>query len=137
MRYFMLILGAFYGFLTHAYEKPSLSDLNSLNWQNRIIIVNTLYPQSQVVQRFKQRVTEIDDRHIVWFVIKNQQVLSNYPGKLSAKLLANIQNRYQVPPGMGVLIGKDGRVKSQFDFVNFDALFLQIDAMPMRQIEMQ
>jgi hypothetical protein len=35
------------------------------------------------------------------------------------------------------LIGKDGGIKSQSDYLNLEAIFSEIDAMPMRQLEMQ
>jgi len=114
-----------------------LSDLSSLNWQNRLIVVNNIQNEKQALTIFEKHVDQIDDRHIVWFIIKDNKVLSNYSGKLSESLLTNIQNKYQIGQAKVVLIGKDGGVKSQFDFVDLESIFLQIDAMPMRQMEMR
>ena len=36
-----------------------------------------------------------------------------------------------------ILIGKDGGIKSRFDRLDLEAIFSDIDAMPMRQYEMQ
>jgi len=118
-------------------KQATLSDLSSLNWQNRLIVVNNIQNEKQALTIFEKHVDQIDDRHIVWFIIKDNKVLSNYSGKLSESLLTNIQNKYQIGQAKVVLIGKDGGVKSQFDFVDLESIFLQIDAMPMRQMEMR
>ena len=145
MKYMVQVFLLVFSFSANAIEQGNqevnkqvmLTDLNSLNWQNRLIVVNNIQNEKQALTIFEKHVDQIDDRHIVWFIIKDNKVLSNYSGKLSESLLTNIQNKYQIGQAKVVLIGKDGGVKSQFDFVDLESIFLQIDAMPMRQMEMR
>jgi hypothetical protein len=116
---------------------PVLSDLDSLEWKNRVIIVNQLNNQDECLQLLKARVVEIDNRDIIWFIIKDDITLSNYSGQLSREFVDNMRERYGSGNGKVILIGKDGGIKFQSDYLNLEAIFSEIDAMPMRQFEMQ
>ncbi|MBN2864726.1 MAG: DUF4174 domain-containing protein [Thiotrichales bacterium] len=126
-------------FTTYAQSNPpsSLSELTPLEWQNRIIIVNETPNPKQIIDELKQSVYEIDDRVIIWFVINNQTIISNYKGELSEHLLTNLQKRYQLTKNEVVLIGKDGGIKSSRNTLDLKAIFSEIDAMPMRIQEMR
>ena len=114
-----------------------LSELSSLKWDKRIVLVNNVQNKESVLALFKKNTTEINDRDIVWLIIEDDHAVTNYPGKLSEDSLNNTRNRYKVGQGEVILVGKDGGVKSRFAHVDLEAIFLEIDAMPMRQIEMQ
>lgn len=114
-----------------------LSDLSSLKWDNRIILVNDVQNEEHVVAVFEKNIIEINDRDIVWLIIKGDHAFTNYPGTLSEDLLNNTRNRYKTGKGQVILIGKDGGVKSRHDRLDLAAIFSEIDAMPMRQREMQ
>ena len=116
---------------------PVLSDLESLVWMNRVIVVNETNNENKDVQLLKSYVAEIDDRDIIWFIIRDDLTLSNYSGQLSREFVGNMRERYGSGNGKVILIGKDGGIKFQSDYLNLEAIFSEIDAMPMRQLEMQ
>ena len=115
---------------------PMLSDLDSLEWKNRVIIVNETKNQDESLQLLKGQVAGIDDRDIIWFIIKDDLALTNYSGRLSREFVSNMRERLGPVQGKVILIGKDGGIKSQSDYLNLEAIFSEIDAMPMRQLEM-
>jgi hypothetical protein len=118
-------------------ELTMLTDLFSLQWKNRLIIVNDVQNGERVLALFEKNTSEINDRDIVWFMFKGSQTFTNYTGKLSGDFLANTREKYRVGQGEVVLIGKDGATKFRLDRVDLEAIFSEIDAMPMRQNEMQ
>jgi hypothetical protein len=90
-----------------------LSELTSLKWDKRIILVNGVQNKESVLVLFEKNTTEINDRDIVWFIIKDDHAVTNYSGKLSEDFLNNTRNRYKVGQGKVILIGKDGGIKSR------------------------
>jgi hypothetical protein len=114
-----------------------LSDLDELKWKNRIIIVNQPRDERGDLRVLQERVAGIDDRDIIWFVVTGDRALSNYQGRLSGSFVGNLRDRLRPGPGGVILLGKDGGVKSRADDLDLDAIFSQIDAMPMRQLEMR
>lgn len=117
-------------------EPAALADLSLLQWRHRIILVNNPEQQQAVQLLFEQNNTKIKERDIVWFVFSKQQVLTNYSGTLSADFIAKTRAQFQLTPGKIMLIGKDGGVKFLLDRMDLEAIFSEIDAMPMRQQEM-
>ena len=69
----LLILNTF----LHA---ESLSNLDSLEWEKRVVIVNEMKSQDKILKLLKKAVIEINDRDIIWFLIKDNFALSNYKG---------------------------------------------------------
>jgi len=137
MKYIVLIPILIFIMVAQAETAPVLSDLDSLEWKNRVIIVNEPKNQDECLQLLKARVVEIDDRDIIWFIIRDDITLSNYSGQLSREFVDNMRERYGSGNGKVILIGKDGGIKFQSDYLNLEAIFSEIDAMPMRQFEMQ
>ena len=115
---------------------PVLSDLDSLEWKNRIIVVNETKNEDEYLKLLKEQVAEIDDRDIIWFIIKDDLAITNYTGQLSREFVSNTRKRLGPAQGNVILIGKDGGIKYQSDYLNLEAIFSEIDAMPMRQLEM-
>jgi hypothetical protein len=70
-----------------------LSDLDSLEWENRVIVINEPKNQDESLQLLKAQVAEIDDRDIIWFIINDDLALSNYTGQLSRELVSNMRER--------------------------------------------
>ena len=137
MKYILLIPILTYSMFAQAEGLPVLSDLDSLKWKNRVILINEPKKQDESLQFLKAQVSEIDDRDIIWFIIKDDNALSNYSGRLSREFVSNMRERLGPVKGKVILIGKDGGIKSQADYLNLDSIFSEIDAMPMRQLEMQ
>lgn len=137
MKHLAIILFLAFSTLAHGSESNMLDDLDSLQWKNRIIIINETVNEKDILALLDERVAGIDDRDIIWFIFKRDRVLSNYPGKLPDNFSSSTRERYGVEKSKVVLIGKDGGVKSRYDRVDLEAVFSDIDDMPMRQYEMQ
>ena len=116
---------------------PVLSDIASLEWKNRIVLVSEPHDAEDSLRRFEQQRAEIDDRHIIWFIVQDDRTLTNYPGGLSDDFVPNIRARLGPAPGAVTLIGKDGGIKSRSDHLDLETIFADIDVMPMRRREMQ
>jgi hypothetical protein len=117
-------------------EPAVLSDLGSLKWDKRIVVVNEVQNRETLLALFEKNNSKIKERDMVWFVLAGDQVQTNYQGTLSADFVAHIRDRYPIKPGKIMLIGKDGGVKFLLDPMDLEAIFSEIDAMPMRQNEM-
>ncbi|WP_372738328.1 hypothetical protein, partial [Neptunomonas sp.] len=89
MKYLTQILFLLISFSVNSSELPMLSDLSSLKWDNRIILVNDVQNEEHVVAVFEKNIIEINDRDIVWLIIKGDHAFTNYPGTLSEDLLNN------------------------------------------------
>ncbi len=128
---------------THTIKMSSFN-LSSQKWQNRVLLIfapsvdNHRYQQQ--MQVFNQHQNDFKDRDLVLV-----QVLAKDKSYANGQLIdessaANLRNRFGVDKEnfRVILIGKDGGVKRQETTpVQATAIFEQIDAMPMRQQEMQ
>ncbi|MDZ7969199.1 MAG: DUF4174 domain-containing protein [Nostoc sp. DedSLP03] len=128
---------------THTIKMSSFN-LSSQKWQNRVLLLfapsvdNHNYQQQ--MQLFNQQQNDFKDRDLVLV-----QVLATDKSYANGQLIdessaANLRNRFGVNKEnfRVILIGKDGGVKRQETTpVQATAIFEQIDAMPMRQQEMQ
>ena len=137
MKHILLFPILVFSMFAHAEGVPVLSDLDSLEWKNRVIVVNETKNEDEYLKLLKEQVAEIDDRDIIWFIIKDDLALTNYSGQLSRELVSNMRERLGPVKGKVILIGKDGEIKSQADYLNLEAIFSEIDAMPMRQFEIR
>ncbi|MDX1314548.1 MAG: DUF4174 domain-containing protein, partial [Eudoraea sp.] len=131
MKRIVLIPILFFIVFAQAQSAPMLSDLESLVWKNRIIVVNEPKNQDESLQLLKVQVAEIDDRDIIWFIIKDDLAHTNYSGQLAREFVNNMREGLGLVQGKVILIGKDGGIKSQSDYLNLEAIFSEIDAMPM------
>jgi hypothetical protein len=118
-------------------ELSMVTEFTGLQGKNRVIVVDNVQNDGSVLALFEKNASEINDRDIVWFIFKGDSTFTNYPGELSEGFLVYARERYGFGQGKVVLIGKDGGIKSRLDRVDLKALFLKIDAMPMRQSEMR
>ncbi|RVT45052.1 DUF4174 domain-containing protein [Rheinheimera sediminis] len=125
-------------FSLSAYSKQQtvLSDLATLQWNNRILVINEVQSRDTVLVLLDTNKIEIKERDLLWFIFTADQAETNYQGELSADFVAKTRKRYQITPGKIMLIGKDGGVKFLLDRMDLEAIFSEIDAMPMRQNEM-
>lgn len=118
-------------------QVPRLESLQALQWSQRVILVWPSSAEESIVSEFEQERVYLLDRDIVWFVMTSPQPVTNYSGELSEDFAQNMAEQYPATKAKVWLIGKDGGVKQARRVLNFDALYDQIDAMPMRQMEMQ
>jgi Domain of unknown function (DUF4174) len=124
--------------------KMSSFNLSSQKWQNRVLLVfapsvdNHSYQQQ--MQLFEQQQNGFTDRDLVMV-----QVLATDKSYANGQLIdessaAKLRDRFGVDKDnfRVILLGKDGGVKRQDATpVKATAIYDQIDAMPMRQQEMQ
>lgn len=120
-----------------AKEVIMLTDLSPLKWKNRIIVVNTVNNKDSILKRFEQHAAEINERDIVWFIMQNGTVDTNFNGDIADDFVSNTTQKYKIEQGKVILLGKDGAIKSIRGSINLEAIFSEIDMMPMRKIEMQ
>ncbi|MBL4612047.1 MAG: DUF4174 domain-containing protein [Pseudomonas sp.] len=136
MRYITFLLLLF-SLCVQSSERPMLTELSSLQWQNRIIVVNDIAEVETVKTLLEDNAAGVADRDLIWLVFTDAETLTNYPGPLAPELKANTRKTYRLEPGQVILIGKDGGVKNRLDQLDLDVLFSDIDAMPMRRNEMR
>ena len=137
MKYIILISIFIFNTFVQAESLPKLSNLDSLEWKNRVVILNEIKNQVKSLLLLKEQVAQIDDRDIIWFSIKDNLVLSNYKGDLSSEFVTKIREKFSHLQNKVILIGKDGGIKSQSDYLNLEDIFSEVDSMPMRLFEMQ
>ena len=99
---FVMTLCAVFILSLPVYSKSALSTVSELEWENRLVLVKI--DDSEVVLALFNKYREaIDERHIIWFVQNNNQLLSNYPGELSKSLKEEI-GRYTIKSDLGNMI---------------------------------
>ncbi len=113
-----------------------LRSLSELRWKARIVLCKSDAPLlNTFLAKTALEKEELDERDIVYFVIAEEQLVSNYKGTLSSSLREEIQTRLKQESKAVVLIGKDGDVKGKYPSLCWAEIFAVIDAMPMRQQE--
>jgi hypothetical protein len=137
MKHLAPILFLVFSTLAHGNKFVMLDDLDSLQWKNRIVIINEAENEENLLAIIDKYAAEINERDIIWFILKQDRVLSNYQGKISEAFSNRTREAYDSRRSKVILIGKDGGIKSRFNRVDLEAVFSDIDAMPMRQNEMQ
>jgi hypothetical protein len=116
----------------------TLSNVEQLRWVNRIILVSAdQHNEAEVIGQFRQAKLEIDERHILWFVLYGEQLTSNYEGKISENFSRDINKKYLNKSVKSILIGKDGGVKDRQQVLSLNLTLALIDTMSMRQSEIK
>jgi NADH dehydrogenase [ubiquinone] 1 alpha subcomplex assembly factor 1 len=112
--------------------------LEDLQWRNRVVLV---FPgedidRQELAAQFERERAGIEDRDIRYFVF-GPEVLSNGP-TFDPEYASQLRARF-ARPGRNTsvaLIGKDGGLKYEAEHLDLEAVFREIDAMPMRRQEM-
>jgi hypothetical protein len=127
-------------FLAFAQADPvkRLENLDILEWTHRIILISVDAQQKpEILQRLEHEKAEIDERHIAWFLLSDDGIVSNLDVDLSPGLDRVItRDHFQHTQTGVVLIGKDGDVKYRATVLDLDEIYGRIDLMPMRRAEM-
>ena len=115
-----------------------LENLDILEWTHRIVLISVDAQQkSDILQRLEHEKADIDERHIAWFLLSDDEILSNLDAGLSPALDQVIRQEHFRNRETGVvLIGKDGGVKYRATALDLDEIYGRIDLMPMRRAEM-
>ena len=74
MKYLTQILFLLISVSVNSSELPMLSDLSSLEWGNRIILVNDAQNEERVLAVFEKNIIEVNERDIVWLIIKGDSL---------------------------------------------------------------
>lgn len=101
-------------------------DLKKYKWNNRLLIVNSLFNETNEKQKkaFDKMNQENIERNLL-FISSSDEVLNKRIG-LSSDGFSMI------------LVGKDGNAKNRYDsLVEMTDIYETIDSMPMRQAEMK
>lgn len=127
-----------------AYAKASEetpAGLEALRWKYRVILVFAREPHaSNALANLQEFATEVENRDIAWFVLGDNALHTNYDVESEEALREQLMERYFTPAPSEtavLLIGKDGTVKSISSDLDLEAVFGQIDQMPMRRGEMR
>lgn len=73
-----------------AKELAMLTDLSDLRWENRVIFVSTVNDKDSISKIFEQHETELNERDIVWFIMQNNTVSSNFSGNIADNFVPNM-----------------------------------------------
>lgn len=119
------------------FAEEKLSDIDQLRWQNRVIIVLANHLDDGIDTTFALNTREIIDRDIVWFIFHGDKTLTNFTGIISEDFKQNTVQRFLNMDRGVLLFSKDGHMRSVLPSLNLNSLFNTIDAMPMRQQELQ
>ena len=123
--------------LSWAEPMQNLESLSDLKWKNRLILIEADQPIQHYQDELDRLDADIGDRDIVWFIVNDTDVISNFNGKLSDSATDEIHQTLQSHSSAVLLIGKDGGIKATEAQLILDELFGEIDRMPMRQQELQ
>ena len=122
--------------------KPSI-ELAEYRWRNRLLLLvapDQSHPVYLEQRRLlDEREPDLQERDLLVFDIF-QDAGRVGRQELSARSIARIRERFDLPPGGFelVLIGKDGTAKRRESSpVSAETLFVQIDGMPMRIRELR
>lgn len=119
-----------------ASSAKKLNNISDLRWKYRVILLLSSEDDTRNQQLFTKYNEAVLDRHIVWFIVKDRQVISNYSGGISEQFVDSTKDNFPLDKYPVLLIGKDGGIKTQADTFELQLLFSNIDLMPMRQQEM-
>ena len=118
-------------------EEMPLIDLNQLVWENRIILILSEANDPGYKALLERYDDDIKERDIIWLLVDENEVLTNYMEKISEGFRVNIKKDFGDGVDKVILIGKDGGIKNTDTELNLEAIFEQIDSMPMRLQEMR
>ena len=119
-------------------------DLSDYQWKNRLLLVFTPSADNRVYQELRHELrkeqAELEERDLVVVHLIGENSGSVQEQGVDPESVRSLRKLYGVNPEAltFVLIGKDGGEKArQVDGFDLQALFVRIDAMPMRQREMR
>ncbi len=115
----------------------SLHSLSELKWKNRLILIDAGNDIDTYQHELSQLDAEINDRDIVWFLLNQSSLSTNYTGRVTDNLTKEVRQKLQHHNSSVLLMGKDGGVKTTQTQLRLNVIFSEIDSMPMRQRELQ
>ncbi|GGW89396.1 DUF4174 domain-containing protein [Alteromonas halophila] len=109
--------------------------LSQYQWQYRVLLVraDTQSQASELLTKIRQAEVQVKERKLTLQILTRDGVLS-YPD--SAPSLSAQAIRRRLRDASVLLIGLDGRDKATYDALRIEAVFDDIDVMPMRGAEL-
>lgn len=117
-------------------QAENLNNISELMWKNRVILLLSSDDDKRNQQLFAKYEEAVIDRDLVWFIVQDTQVISNYQGGISKQFVERTKDTFPLNKYRVLLIGKDGGIKSRAQQLDITELISTIDSMPMRQQEM-
>ena len=115
--------------------------LNDFRWNYRIVLIaSSADDEEKFVSILRRDKAAVDERDILWFVLSDESVSTNYAKSLPSGIQSALNKRYFESSGDGtrvLLIGKDGGVKSRENTLDLAGIYSRIDSMPIRRQEMK
>lgn len=142
MKYFILLTFlVFNGLLSMAQQNP----LTKYQWKNRLLIIYSSKSDNDKLQeqinKFRFSTAEYNERELLVFHLSNndfQNLNENVPVGSSISAMKDFLSLQYEEDFKVFLIGKDGGIKLKSkEVLSNQKLFATIDAMPMRQNEME
>ncbi|MEO1079131.1 MAG: DUF4174 domain-containing protein [Pseudomonadota bacterium] len=115
---------------------PSLRDSKDLRWTYRLLLLDATIDAEALASLSSVR-RELRERDVLWFVLGDNGLDSNYVGDVAPALQAELVARLRNSNAAVALIGKDGGLKLRADVLDIEDVFARIDSMPMRIREMR
>lgn len=112
-----------------------LGDVSDLRWQKRVVFVLASPDPERDIGVLRKHASSIGERDVVWFALHGDAVTTNSACSVGDAFIRSVFAGYGSGPQV-ILIGKDGGVKMRTDNLRPDAIFDEIDSMPMRRREM-
>lgn len=119
-------------------------DLGQYQWQNRLLLIFAESAATPSVigqrQRFADERAGFADRELLAFYLYDAGMGEADSRTVDPAATAQLRDKYDLVPGefAVLLVGKDGGAKNRFtEPVDAEEIYSLIDAMPMRQREMQ
>ena len=126
----------------NAEETPM--DLSQFQWKNRLLFLfapNRSHSKFDVLQKsIATQQAEVTDRDLVIFKILESGTSRLDTSYLDPQVAQSLRDKFDVSPGRFavILVGKDGGTKlNRQEQTQLEDIFALIDAMPMRQKEME
>lgn len=111
--------------------------LDNLKWKNRVVLFFQDSSERNDLD-FDFLKDELKDRKLIYFIFKEDDIISNSEFTFSAEQQASISTKYKMgyTKNCWVLIGLDGgvKVKKEGD-LDWEFIFRTVDSMPMRRSE--
>ena len=111
--------------------------LDELKWKNRVVLFFPDVSKNDSLD-FSFLKEELLDRKLIYFIFRDNEILSNSKYTFSEEQQKSIRSKDQMgySKSSWVLIGLDGGVKSKKDGdLDWDFIFRTVDSMPMRRSE--
>ena len=130
--------------LSQASVQMSEFNLISHQWKNRILLVFTPSAQNvnyqRQVQLFQQQQQGLNERDLLLVTVLEKGTSYSNQQPIDIASAAKLRQKFNINDNdfRVILVGKDGGAKRQdSNVVTVEAIFSEIDAMPMRQQEMR